>query len=150
MTGPTGPTVSANNLFGYLSTDISNVPSGTRVPFDQVTTNGTAITNLGAGIYGLQPNQTYEVSYHVRENIDAASNGEGGAVLTLNGAVYPGGGSRVEGVTPPLPLPQIVELTKTVLVSTTMFSTLSVDTLNISGGTNDLRTNSSISIVKLA
>ncbi|MDP4099124.1 hypothetical protein OIN60_20600 [Paenibacillus sp. P96] len=84
ITGPTGPTVTANNLMGITS-GAGNVglAAGQIIPVPTITEqNGTAITPGPGGTFNLAANQTYYVDYRTNAN----SPGTVAAALTLNGA----------------------------------------------------------------
>ncbi|WP_375358249.1 hypothetical protein [Paenibacillus enshidis] len=100
VTGPTGPTVTANNL-SAASTTIRSVPFLGVIPVSDVTSNGSAIKNNN-GVITLAPNQTYSVNYNsVAFN---SSIGTASAALALNGTalanIIPGTQSSQTGGAP--------------------------------------------------
>ncbi|MDP4099389.1 hypothetical protein OIN60_21975 [Paenibacillus sp. P96] len=89
MTGPTGPTVTANNLVaGITSAGTPEfVLAGGIVPLDTFLQNGTAITNTNGNIT-LAPNQTYYVDYKV--NVGTTTVTGVSVAVFLNGTIVPG------------------------------------------------------------
>ncbi|MFB5677460.1 hypothetical protein [Paenibacillus terreus] len=149
VTGPTGPTVTANNLSAYLVNRVNGVNNGATIIFPNILTNsGTAIQyDPTTGIVSLAPNQTYEATYLARPI--TSPSGEAGAGLYLNGNVINGSVARVQPV-PGASVPDgITNLSSTVIFQTTSPSTLDLRSINLSGEPNDFLS-ANINVVKLA
>jgi hypothetical protein len=94
VTGPTGPTVTANNLLaGNPAGNFITIQPNTIVPVDTFRQNGTAITETNGRIT-LSPNQQYYVDYKANiSNVTPTAGTQSGAALFLNGAVIDGSNS---------------------------------------------------------
>lgn len=88
MTGPTGPTVTAN--FQSLSGGTFTASTLAVFPLTGVTGEGTAITVNPDGTLNLAPNQAYYVDFSMDARMPAGSSAS--ANLSVDGNVVPGSG----------------------------------------------------------
>ncbi|MFB5269960.1 hypothetical protein ACE41H_24695 [Paenibacillus enshidis] len=146
VTGPTGPTVTANNLVaGITDATVGQlVPNGGIVPLGTFDQNGNAIMNTNGNIT-LAPNQTYSVVY--KANVGSQGNSSSVSVgLYQNGSLVPGNNS-VGSVTIG------VNASQTLSGNTIITTDATADIINLrntSGGNTEFFGATSISVIKLA
>ncbi|MFB5677451.1 hypothetical protein ACE3NQ_29160 [Paenibacillus terreus] len=134
VTGPTGPTVTANYLAaGRVGPDpaINPVPPGGIISLATFDENGNAISNNNGSIT-LAPNQTFSVVYKTN-NTDPGS-----AILRLNGTNI--GGSNAQG-------PAGTLAGNTIVSTGALGGTL---TLNNFGPATNTFGSTTVSVIKLA
>jgi hypothetical protein len=147
VTGPTGPTVTANNL----STG-NNTPGGQNVAMfaaldlgTTITQNGTAIQRSGTTDITLAANQTYSICYNTSAILaSVAGVGQASAALSLNGVQIAGTQSNAQGTAG----------NQTNLSACTIISTTTASTIQLINATNFAPSvtffNTGVNAIKLA
>ncbi|MDP4099110.1 hypothetical protein OIN60_20525 [Paenibacillus sp. P96] len=137
VTGPTGPTVTQNNMFAAHNTVETLAPNAV-IDMLFYQQNGTAITQGPNGSITLAPNQQYYVDYRA----NATGPGTAGAGLYLNGVFIQNTNSQAVSNN------NQVTLSGNTIIRTAGSST-DLDLRSLSSG-NTIYGNSTISVIKLA